>query len=38
MRVDPAKPWVMPLGRTIGTLAVIVGLTLVVLIVYAFLS
>jgi len=38
LRVDPAKPWVLPLGRTIGTVAVAVGLTLVVLIVYAFLS
>ena len=38
MRVDPAKPWVLPLGRTIGTLAVLVGLTVVVLIMYAFLA
>jgi hypothetical protein len=38
MRAVPAKPWVRPLGRTIGTLAVFVGLTLVVLIVYAFLA
>ena len=37
MRVAPAKPWVRPLGRTIGTLAVVIGLTLVVLIVYAVL-
>lgn len=38
LRVDPSKPWVLPLGRTIGTMAVTVGLTLVVLIIYAFLS
>jgi cytochrome b subunit of formate dehydrogenase len=38
LRVDPPKPWVLPLGRTIGTAAVALGLTLVVLIVYAFLS
>jgi cytochrome b subunit of formate dehydrogenase len=38
LRVDPPKPWVLPLGRTIGTLAVAVGLTLVGLILYAFLS
>ncbi len=38
LRVAPADPWVLPLGRTIGTTAVIVGLTLVVLIVYAILS
>ncbi len=38
LRVDAAKPWVLPLGRTIGTVAVAVGLTLVTLIIYAFLS
>ena len=38
MRVDPPEPWVLPLDRTIGTAAVAVGLTLVVLILYAFLS
>ncbi len=38
LRVEPPKPWVLPFGRTIGTAAVVVGLTLVVLIVYAFLS
>jgi cytochrome b subunit of formate dehydrogenase len=38
MRVAPPRPWVLPLGRTIGTLAVLVGLTLVVLIVYALLA
>jgi cytochrome b subunit of formate dehydrogenase len=38
LRVDPPKPWVLPLGRTIGTVAVAVGLTLVGLIIYAFLS
>jgi cytochrome b subunit of formate dehydrogenase len=38
LRVEPPKPWVLPLGRTIGTVAVAVGLTLVVLILYAFLS
>jgi hypothetical protein len=38
MRIAPAKPWVLPLGRTIGTVAVAVGLTLVTLIIYAFLS
>ncbi len=37
LRVAPTKPWVLTLGRTIGTVAVAVGLTLVVLIVYAFL-
>jgi cytochrome b subunit of formate dehydrogenase len=34
-RVEAAKPWVLPLGRAIGTAAVAIGLTLVVLIVYA---
>ena len=38
LRLDPPRPWVLPLGRTIGTVAVAVGLTLVVLIVYALLS
>ncbi len=38
IRVAPPKPWVLPFGRTIGTAAVVVGLTLVVLIVYAFLG
>ena len=38
LQVDPPKPWVLPLGRTIGTTAVTVGLALVVLIVYALLS
>jgi len=38
LRVDAPKPWVLPLGRTIGTVAVCVGLTLVVLIVYAVLT
>ncbi len=38
IRVAPLKPWVLPLGRTIGTLAVVTGLALVVLIVYAFLA
>jgi cytochrome b subunit of formate dehydrogenase len=35
LRVAPAEPWVLPLGRTLGTVAVVIGLTLVVLIVYA---
>ncbi len=35
IRVAPLQPWVLPLGRTVGTVAVVIGLTLVVLIVYA---
>ncbi|MGE5360752.1 MAG: formate dehydrogenase subunit gamma [Bacteroidales bacterium] len=38
LQVAAAKPWVRPLGRTIGTVAVCVGLTLVVLIIYALLT
>ncbi len=38
LRIAPAKPWVLPLGRTIGTVAVVIGLTLVALIIYALLS
>ncbi len=38
MRIAPPKPWVLPLGRTIGTVAVAIGLTLVALIIYALLS
>jgi cytochrome b subunit of formate dehydrogenase len=37
VRIGAAEPWVLPLGKTIGTAAVLVGLTLIVLIVYAVL-
>jgi cytochrome b subunit of formate dehydrogenase len=37
VRVAAAAPWVLPFGKTIGTVAVLIGLTLIVLIVYAVL-
>ena len=35
LKVDAAEPWVLALGRTIGTIAVTIGLLLVGLILYA---
>jgi cytochrome b subunit of formate dehydrogenase len=37
LETAPAADWVRPLGRVVGTVAVVIGLTLVVLIVYAVL-
>jgi hypothetical protein len=35
LRVDPAPPWLLTLGRTIGAVAITIGLLIVGLIIYA---
>ncbi|HUF47418.1 MAG TPA: cytochrome b/b6 domain-containing protein [Vicinamibacterales bacterium] len=38
LRVPPAPPWLERLGRTVGTIAIVIGLSLVGLILYAVLT